>query len=89
MSSSILSTVDSTSRTVKSRLSSLRNTQGSCPCDWPICAIIGLAGMPNTGSALITPTTGRSAWVTLAIARTISYSSNRSRLGDRKGIETR
>ena len=62
MSSSILSASMPTRLTVKSFFSSLMMAQGWLPC-WPICIIIGLDGMPNTGSGLMTPTTGFSGFI--------------------------
>ena len=47
--------------------------------------IIGLPGMPNSGSGLITPTIGFLVVVTRAIARPRSYSSSRSRSGESTG----
>ena len=41
--------------------------------------------MPNSGSGLITPTTGFVVVVTRAIARARSYSSSRSRSGASTG----
>ena len=43
--------------------------------------------MPNTGKELMTPTTGFSELSTRVMARDKSYSSKRSRLGCRKGMD--
>ena len=56
--------------------------EGGC-WDGSICAIIGFAGPPNTGNELITPTTGFSEDNTCVMARVMSYSNDRSRLGSR------
>ncbi len=53
------------------------NTCGSI--GWP--PVNWLGGMPNTGSALITPITGFEVTVARAIARVRSYSSKGSRSG--------
>ena len=49
--------------------------------------IIGL-NSPKTGSALMTPTTGFCGVMTWEMARATSYSSMRSRDGDRNGTAT-
>jgi len=73
-------------RTEKSFFNSLMMVQGWLPC-WPICCIIGLDGMPNTGSGLMTPITGFSGLVARTMMRAKSYSNNRSRLGARNGMD--
>ena len=57
------------------------NTCGSS--GWP--PVMGLGGMPNTGSALITPITGFAVAAARAIARVRSYSSSGSRSGASAG----
>src|SRR6185369_12914690 len=71
ISSSILSTSKLSCFTSKSRLSSVMNAHGSCPC-WPMRAIIGFIGWPKTGSAVITPRTGLLVESTCEMARAIS-----------------
>ena len=60
------------------------NTHGCWP-RWPIRIIIGFICWPETGSGLITPTTGFSGVITREMAREMSYSSRRSRSGERNG----
>ena len=86
MSSGILSAVISTVFTVKSRFISSRKTHAFSPPGRPMRCIIAAIGLPLTGSALITPTTGFAGVVTREMARARSYSSSRSRVGTRKGI---
>ena len=86
MSSSILSTSMPTRLTLKSFFSSLTMVQGWLAC-WPICCIIGLEGMPKTGSGLMRPMIGFSGVSTRTMARVRSYSSSRSRLGARNGMD--
>src|SRR5438093_8223862 len=85
-SSSILSAPRVISFTVKSRFNSLMKIHGS----WPRCPIRIIIGLnsPKTGNALITPTTGFCGVMTCEIARATSYSSIRSRVGDRNGRAT-
>ena len=73
---SISFAVSGTSFTSNSRFSSFASTQGSE--DW---RVNGLNFSPSTGSPDISPTFGRSAEPTRAMARTRSYSSRRSRCG--------
>ncbi len=53
---------------------------------WP--PVNWLGGMPNTGSALMTPITGFAVETARAIARTRSYSSSGSRSGVSAGNAT-
>ena len=87
-SSSTLSVSISTRRTVKSCFSCSMSVHAGSGC-WPVCIVIGFIAPPNTGSPLITPTTGLSGDNTCVMARVKSYSNWRSRFGARNGIATR